>query len=390
MNTYATTAVLQLLATAPPETGLVAEKAATSVPAATESLLSGHFPPVTVAIFVAIFVCSLIVDLVQHREHKDVTVANAALWSVFWVSLSLGFCGWLKYYHAEDHPDWPSLFLTGYVLEKTLSVDNLMVFIAIFRYFNIRSGLQHRILYFGILGAIVFRAIFVGLGSGLMAIAGPFAEVIFGAFVIWAAVQMVRGGDDDGDGEPDYESMPLVRWAKKIYPVFPRLVEARFFVDRATVEPLAARDPSLKLGDGIGKWMTPALVCLLVIEGSDVMFSFDSVPAVVSVTKEPLIVFTAMIFAVLGLRSLYFIVEALVRYLSQLEKAVIFVLFFIGAKMFVGAAAHWGLKLPWWGYLTTAEQANWSLVVVLGVLALGVASSFVWPAEDEAAGTPPA
>jgi tellurite resistance protein TerC len=93
---------------------------------------------------------------------------------------------------------------------------------------------------------------------------------------------------------------------------------------------------------------------------------------------------------VLGLRSLYFIVEALVRYLSQLEKAVIFVLFFIGAKMFVGAAAHWGLKLPWWGYLTTAEQANWSLVVVLGVLALGVASSFVWPAEDEAAGTPPA
>ncbi len=351
--------------------------------ATTSAGWASHFPPVTVGIFLTIFVLSLLIDLVQHKDHKDVSVKNAAIWSAFWVALSLGFAGWLKYYHGADHPDWASLFLTGYVLEKTLSVDNLIVFIAIFRYFKIRSGLQHRVLYFGILGAIVFRAIFVGVGTGLLELFGPYAEILFGAFVVWAAVQMLRGGDDEGDGEPDYESMPLVKWAKRLYPVFPKLSGVDFFVDRAKAEELSKGDSSIHLAPGVQKWMTPAFVCLLVVEGSDVMFSVDSVPAVIAVTKEPLIVYTAMIFAVLGLRSLYFIVEALTKYLSQLERAVIVVLFFIGAKMFVGAASHWGVKLPWWSDLAPGVQANYSLFVVLGVLALGMIASFIWPNEDE-------
>ena len=350
--------------------------------AATAGGWASHFPPVTVGIFLAIFVFSLLIDLVQHKDHKDVSVKNAAIWSGFWVALSLGFAGWLKYYHGVDHPDWSSLFLTGYVLEKTLSIDNLIVFIAIFRYFKIRSGLQHRVLYFGILGAIVFRAIFVVVGTGLLELFGPYAEILFGAFVVWAAIQMLRSGDDDGDGEPDYESMPLVKWAKKLYPVFPKLSGVDFFVNRAKAEELSKGDSSITLVPGVQKWMTPAFVCLLVVEGSDVMFSVDSVPAVIAVTKEPLIVYTAMIFAVLGLRSLYFIVEALTKYLSQLERAVIVVLFFIGAKMFAGAAAHWGVKLPWWSDLDPGVQANYSLFVVLGVLAMGMIASFIWPNAD--------
>jgi tellurite resistance protein TerC len=353
--------------------------------------LLDHFPPVTLGIFVAIFIASLVMDLVQHKDHKDVSVRSAAGWSLFWVALSMGFWGWLKFYHGNPatpelyHPDWSSLFLTGYVLEKTLSVDNLMVFIAIFRYFGIRSGLQHRILYYGILGAIGFRAVFVGVGAALLEVAGPYAEIGFGLFVLWAAVQMLRKGEDD-DEEKDYSKEPLVGFAERFYPVFPKLAGVNFFIDRSEAEAIAKTDSSVQLAPGVMKWMTPAFVCLLVVEGSDVMFSVDSVPAVIAVSKEPLIVYTAMIFAVLGLRSLYFIVEALTKYLCHLEKAVIFVLGFIGLKMLAGAAAHWNVKIPWWSDLPTATQANYSLFVVLGLLVIGVVASLLFPEKEEEGG----
>jgi tellurite resistance protein TerC len=353
-----------------------------------------HFPPVTLGIFATIFVVSLVLDIVQHQDHKEVTVKNAAGWSLFWVALSLGFWGWLKVYHGDGmlgvkldgapyKPDWSSLFLTGYVLEKTLSVDNLMVFIAIFRYFGIRSGLQHRILYYGILGAIGFRAVFVGVGAALLEVAGPYAEIGFGLFVLWAAVQMLKSKDDEEE-ESDYSKEPLVRFAERFYPVFPKLAGVNFFVNRSEAEAIAKEDTSLQLAPGVMKWMTPAFVCLLVVEGSDVMFSVDSVPAVIAVSKEPLIVYTAMIFAVLGLRSLYFIVEALTKYLCHLEKAVIGVLAFIGVKMLAGAAAHWGVKIPWWSDLPGTTQANYSLVVVLVALAVGVVASLLWPEKEGA------
>lgn len=345
-----------------------------------------HFPPETVALFATVFAFSLVLDLFQHRDHKEVTLKNAGTWSVFWIATSLAFYGWLRWHHGGEpgREDWASLFLTGYVLEKTLSVDNLVVFIAIFRYFRIPSGSQHRILYWGILGAIVFRAVFVGVGTGMLAVMGPWAEIIFGAFVAWAAVQMLRKGDDDGDGVPDYESMPLVRLFKRVFPVYPRLVGADFFIDRATAVRLAAADPSVTLAAGVQRWMTPAFVCLLVVEGSDVMFSVDSVPAVIAVSKEPLIIYTAMIFAVLGLRSLYFVVEALTKYMAQLEKAVIFVLFFIALKMFVGAGEHiLHAKVPWWSDLTVATQANYSMYVVLGMLGCGIVASLIWPGKPE-------
>ncbi len=350
-----------------------AADAATSAATGAASGWQSHLPPVTVAIFASIFALSMIVDLVQHRSGKDVSVASAAIWSIFWIFVSLSFCGWLAWYHGGDHPEWASLFLTGYILELTLSIDNLVVFIAIFRFFRIRSGLQHRILYYGILGAIFFRAAFVVLGAGLLKVAGPWAELLFGLFVGWAAIQMLIGRDSDHDGTPDYDKMPLVRAATRFYPVFPKLVGDRFFVTRPEAEAALAQDPeggSVKLAPGVTRWMTPAFVCLLVIEGSDVLFAVDSVPAVIAVTKEPLIVYTAMIFAVLGLRSMFFIVEALTGYLVHLEKAVIGVLLFVALKMLLGAAEHLaGLHLPF--ELTPSV----SMYIVLGMLAVGVLAS---------------
>jgi len=341
-----------------------------------------HFPLDTVAIFVSVFVFSLIIDLVQHRGHKEVSVKDAGVWSVFWVGLSLAFYGWIVYRHGSE---WGSMFLTGYVLEKTLSIDNLMVFIAVFKFFRIQSGLQHRILYFGILGAIIFRFVFVAIGTGFLKIAGPWALLVFGFFVLWAGIQMLRGGDDDGDEEPDYQKMGLVRFFQRFYPVFPKLMGAKFFVTKEEAEAEAKKDPSLasSLTAKATKYMTPAFVCLLVIEGSDVLFAFDSVPAVIAVTQEPLLVYTAMIFAILGLRSLYFILLVLTKYLAHLEKAIIYVLFFIAAKMFL-EAYHKFHEMGWapWD-LPIHISPNISMVIVLSMLALGVVASFIWPAKDE-------
>lgn len=345
------------------------------------------FPPATVGLFVAVFVAALGVDLLLHRRGEDVSVGNAAAWSAAWVALSLGFYAWLRHHHGAEAAD---LFLTGYVLEKTLSVDNLMVFLVVFRYFGLRTGVQHRVLHYGILGAVVFRAVFVALGSGALLAIGPWAELAFGALVAWGAVKMLReGGDDDDEGEPDYDGMPLVRVFRRFFPVLPHLVGSKFFVGRAEAEAAmaAAASPSTTeaaegdaaanraaLEPGVTRWMTPAFVCLLVIEGSDVMFSVDSVPAVIAVTREPFLIYAAMIFAVLGLRSLYFLLAALTRYLVHLEKAVIGVLFFIAAKMFYGAVPH---LVGWRPPFVVTPGA--SLAVVMVLLTSGLVASVVFP-----------
>jgi len=339
-----------------------------------------HFPLDTIAIFVTIFVLSLFIDLIQHRGGKEVTAKNAGIWSIFWIALSLGFYGWVNFRHGTD---WGSMFLTGYVLEKTLSVDNLMVFIAVFKFFRIESGLQHRILYYGILGAIVFRFVFVAIGTGFLKLAGPWALLVFGFFVLWAGIQMLRSGGGDDDEEPDYEKMGIVRFFKRFYPVFPKLVGDRFFVDRKAAEEVAAKDPSMSLPAQAARFMTPAFVCLLVIEGSDVLFAFDSVPAVIAVTQEPLLVYTAMIFAILGLRSLYFILLVLTKYLAHLEKAIIYVLFFIAAKMFM-EAYHKFYEMGWMpAPLPFHVTPNVSMIIVLTMLTLGVVASFIWPAKED-------
>ncbi|MBN3824613.1 TerC/Alx family metal homeostasis membrane protein [Burkholderia sp. Ac-20384] len=331
------------------------------------------FPPLTMAVFVGLALAALLLDMVTHRDDKPITLARASIWSVFWVAISLAFAGFLYVQHGAEVA---SLFLTGYALEKVLSVDNLFVFMAIFAWFKVPDGLRHRILYWGIIGAIVFRGVFVVIGTGLLAF-GPWVEIAFALIVAWTAVMMLKGGDDD-DEEKDYSQHLACRLAKKLFPVWPRLHGHNFFVSRKTLEAegrTAGNDKSLAAKGNL--FATPLFLCLVVIEVSDVLFAFDSVPAVIAVSREPLIVYSAMLFAILGLRTLYFVLEALKRYVVHLEKAVVVLLFFIAAKLGLNATEHLfhhGISI----------SPNTSLLIVLIVLAIGILASVIFPKKEDA------
>ncbi|AYQ41720.1 tellurium resistance protein TerC [Burkholderia aenigmatica] len=331
------------------------------------------FPPLTMAVFVGLALTALLLDMVTHRDDKPITLARASIWSVFWVAISLAFAGFLYVQHGAEVA---SLFVTGYALEKVLSVDNLFVFMAIFAWFKVPDGLRHRILHWGIIGAIVFRGVFVVIGTGLLAF-GPWIEIVFALIVAWTAVMMLKGGDDD-DEATDYSQHLACRFAKKLFPVWPRLHGHNFFVSRKTLEAevrTAERDMSLAAKGSL--FATPLFLCLVVIEVSDVLFAFDSVPAVIAVSREPLIVYSAMLFAILGLRTLYFVLEALKRYVVHLEKAVVVLLFFIAAKLGLNATDHLfhhGISI----------DPNTSLLIVMTVLAIGILASVIFPKKEEA------
>lgn len=327
------------------------------------------FPFEVLVVFFCAILFSIYIDLVSHRHSKEITVKHAALWSIFWISLALSFYFYL-YFRFE--PEWADLYLAGYVLEKSLSIDNLMVFVAIFTSFGIKDHLQHRILYWGILGALIFRAIFVVIGTGLFA-ASPWIGFIFAAFVLWSGWKMLRGGDDNEEEIEDYTHHWSVRLVGKMMPVFPKLLQEKFFVKHNELN----ADQIVSVTRQGFRYATPAFLCLMAIETSDVAFAFDSVPAVIAVTQEPLLVYASMIFAILGLRSLYFILAALTKYLVHLEKAVIALLFFIGIKMGIQSWNHavfdTGIHI----------SANVSLYIVLGVLFIGVVASFIFPEKQE-------
>ncbi|MDN7490852.1 tellurium resistance protein TerC [Burkholderia sp. AU31652] len=331
------------------------------------------FPPLTMAVFIGLALAALVLDMVTHRDDKPITLARASIWSVFWVAISVAFAGFLYVQHGAEVA---SLFLTGYALEKVLSVDNLFVFMAIFAWFKVPDGMRHRILHWGIIGAIVFRGVFVVIGTGLLAF-GPWVEIAFALIVAWTAVMMLKGGDDDDEAK-DYSQHLACRFAKKLFPVWPRLHGHKFFVSRKQLEAearTAERDMSLAAKGGL--FATPLFLCLVVIEVSDVLFAFDSVPAVIAVSREPLIVYSAMLFAILGLRTLYFVLEALKRYVVHLEKAVVVLLFFIAAKLGLNATDHLfhhGISI----------SPNTSLLIVMAVLAIGILASVIFPNKEDA------
>lgn len=340
------------------------------------------YSPVMIIGFAVVVLLALAVDLFAHSNDKPVTVKNAAAWSAIWVAVSLAFAGFLRYDHGSDTA---SLFLAGYALEKSLSVDNLFVFMAIFASFKVKPEFQHRILYFGILGAIVLRLVFVAFGSVLLHLDEIFARflgieelaisvpgfgkipvsldktmfIIFGIIVLWTAYKMflaLRQGHENATDETDYTHHWAVRWTEKLFPVQPRLSGHKFFVRNA------------------GKLMvTPLFLCLVVVEFSDVIFAFDSVPAVIAVTKEPFLVYTSNIFAILGLRSMYFLLVAAEQYLCHLTKAVVAILAFIGGK----------LLLDSFGIIHVAPTV--SLAIVLLLLAIGILASVVYPVAKTAA-----
>ncbi|MCD1125228.1 TerC/Alx family metal homeostasis membrane protein [Jinshanibacter sp. LJY008] len=337
------------------------------------------FPLETVLVFIGIALAAIFIDLYAHRKDRVLSLKSAVLWSIFWIATALVFGGYLYIHHGENVA---SLYITGYVLEKALSVDNLFVMMAIFSWFAVPNVYRHRLLYWGIIGAIVFRAIFVVIGTGLLVL-GPWVEMLFAVIVAFTGVMMLRSGGDDDEIE-DYSSHFAYRFARKLFPSYPKLSGNRFLLNQKELDAELTKPENADLVGKIGKGMfyaTPLFLCVVVIELSDVMFAFDSVPAVIAVSREPLIVYSAMMFAILGLRTLYFVLEAMKQYLVHLEKAIIALLFFIAAKLALNASAH----LFGHGY---SIDPTTSLFIVLGMLAFGVLASLIWPERIESDSEP--
>lgn len=274
----------------------------------------------TAVVFVSLAVAAFTVDFFAHKKDEKISLTQAALWSIFWIGVAAAFGGYL---YLAAGSEAASLFFSGYILEKSLSIDNLFVMAAIFSWFRIPEIYRHRVLYFGIIGAIIFRLVFVAVGTSLLGIS-PWMEFVFAIMVAYSAVMMMKKGDDSEDIE-DYSNHLAYRAVYRFSPVFPRLLGHSFFVRNQEVSAQISADEKAKLQNQISKlnakWIaTPLFLCLCVIELSDVMFAFDSVPAVIAVSRDPLIIYSAMIFAILGLRTLYFVLEALKSYLAHLEK----------------------------------------------------------------------
>jgi tellurite resistance protein TerC len=279
--------------------------------------------------FTGLVLVLLAIDLgVFHRKAHAVSIREAARWSVVWISLSLIFN--VAFYQYAQHAlasDARLLaqagfdpgaaarraaleFLAGYVVEYTLSVDNMFVFVVIFSFFRVPAPLQHRVLFYGILGALLFRGLFIALGSVLLSY--HWVVVLFGAMLIVTGIKML--GSDAAETDPGKN--PLVRLTRRLLPVTEDFQGKHFFT---------------RIGGRLHA--TPLFLTLVAIEVSDIVFAIDSVPAIFALTQEPLIVFTSNVFAILGLRSLYFVLAAAVVQFSLLRFGLAGVLMFIGLKM---------------------------------------------------------
>ncbi|MDV5227574.1 TerC/Alx family metal homeostasis membrane protein [Providencia rettgeri] len=331
------------------------------------------FPTETVIVFIALAIGAIAIDLFMHRSDKAITLKNAIFWSLFWVVIAMVFAVFLYLHHGSEVA---SLFITGYVLEKVLSVDNLFLMMAIFSWFSVPNHYRHRILYWGVIGAIVFRGIFVAIGTGLLSL-GPYVELIFAFVVAWSAVMMLKQRDDDEI--EDYSQHLAYRLVKRFFPIWPKISGNAFLLTQKEVdfELSKPENQNIKVGrvTKAAYYATPLMLCVAIIELSDVMFAFDSVPAIIAVSREPLIVYSAMMFAILGLRTLYFVLEALKQYLVYLEKAVIVLLFFVAGKLALNATDH----LWHHGYTISTNISLW---VILAVLAIGVLASVTFPKKN--------
>lgn len=309
------------------------------------------FPPALVGLFILLAAGSLWLDLALHKNGQAVSLESATSWSIFYVLVALVFAGTLAVAYGTAPA---SLFLSGYVMEKVLSVDNLAVFVAVFSYFKIRPEYQHKVLHWGIIGAFTFRLIFVAMGVGSLTFFGPVAEGVFAVVVAFSAWSMWRELDSTEEDDIDFNNAWYIKAVKKVWPI----CTSGLFADRFFVKTPAYKDDELT-------WhITPLFLCLITIEAMDVLFSFDSVPTVIAVTQDPFLVYSAMVFAILGLRSLYFVLSALMNKLEYLPHAIIAVLVFIAVKL--GLHATTGFEFG----------PGVSLLVVGVLLTLGIVYSW--------------
>lgn len=323
----------------------------------------------TICIFVVLALLAFTLDMWAHRKDTPLSLKTAALWTAFWIAVAMGFALFLNFHFNSEVA---SLFIAGYLFEQALSVDNLFVMMAIFSWFHVQENYCHRVLYWGVLGAVVFRLVFVLIGASLFAL-GPAVELIFAVVVGLSGLMMLKKKDSDHIQE-DFSQHFAYRAVRFFIPVYPKFVGHSFFLRREEVEEQLKlpENSSIKLKRWGGWFCTPLFLCLVIIETTDVMFAFDSVPAVIAVSREPLIVYSAMMFAVMGLRSMYFVLDALRRYLIHLEKAVTVLLFFIAFKLAAGASLHlWGFGIDIGVYT--------SLFIIAILLGIGILASLIFP-----------
>jgi tellurite resistance protein TerC len=265
--------------------------------------------PLSWGVFLALIAVLLLLDLgVIHRKAHRVGFREALLWTAVWVGLSFAFNAWIYLEHGSQ----PALeYLAGYVIEKSLSMDNIFVFVVIFKYFAVPEEYQHRVLFWGILGAVVLRGVFIALGTALIT---NFHWVIyvFGAFLVVTGLRF--GLKEETEVHP--ERNPVVALVRRLVPLTSRYHGPRLILH--------------KMGR---TYATPLLLVLVVVETTDVIFAVDSIPAIFAITLDPFLVFTSNIFAILGLRALYFLLADLVGRFSYLRYGLALVLVFVGAKM---------------------------------------------------------
>ncbi|MDD5868153.1 MAG: TerC/Alx family metal homeostasis membrane protein [Succinatimonas sp.] len=321
----------------------------------------------SVIIFTLLAIAGLIIDLYAHRADKPISLKAATFWSLFWVAVGVTFGIFLNFHFSSEVA---SLYFAGYAFEMALSVDNLFAIMAVFAWFGIKSGFTHRVLYWGVLGAVVFRLIFVLVGTSLFAL-GPYVEFVFSFMVALSAILMIK--KKESDETSDFSGHPAYKFVRFFMPIYPKLVGHNFFLSKHHVEEELKKEENknVELKRKGALFCTPLFLCLAIVETSDVMFAFDSVPAVIAVSQDPFIVYSCMIMAIMGLRSMYFILDALRNALVYLEKAVIFLLFFVAFKLAAAASLHlfgFGLEI----------SVYTSLIVIAISLGTGVITSLLF------------
>lgn len=292
--------------------------------------------------FNAFVLAMLALDLgVFHRKAHVVKMKEALIWSAVWIALALAYNAFVYWWRGPG----PALeFLTGYLIEKSLSVDNIFVFVLLFSFFQVPQEYQHRVLFWGILGALIMRGILIAVGAALIA-SFSWIIYIFGAFLIVTGFRMAVQKEQN----IHVENNPLVRMLRRFMPVTNKYHGQRFFV----------------LLEG-RRMATPLFMVLLSVEFTDLIFAVDSIPAIFAITKDPFIVYTSNVFAILGLRALYFALAGIVHKFHYLKLGLGIVLIFVGVKMLL---AHTAYKIP----------TGISLAVVGGIITLSVVASLLKP-----------
>src|SRR6478609_3470094 len=295
--------------------------------------------------FIAFVLAMLALDLgIFNRNPHVVSPKEASIWTAVWVGLALLFAGGLLFFEGHQSA---LTFLTGYLIEESLSIDNIFVIVLIFQYFAVPAQYQHRVLFWGILGALIMRGLFIALGAALLA-RFEWIIYIFGALLVITGIRMALKGDEEFDGEQN----PVVKFVRKLIPLTNGYRDKHFF--------------TMENGR---RHATPLLLVLVLVEATDLIFAVDSIPAIFGITRDPFLVFTSNIFAVLGLRSLFFLLAHVVTKFHLLKYGLAVILTFVGAKMLVESWIHIPIML--------------SLGVVLGLLAASIAGSLIWPRGGE-------